>query len=454
MSRAVRALRTLVLLGLLATPAWGVERFPPPDFTDHQLPTTTTPAPPWVGWGYVDVAVLLVTLSLASYLALRRRSRRGLVALAIGSLLWFGLWRQGCVCPIGAIQNVALALVDSRYAIPLVVVAFFTLPLLFTLFFGRTFCAAVCPLGALQELTLLRPVRVPAWLEHALGLVPFVYLGAAVIFATMGAGFVICQYDPYVGLFRFSGSIGMLIFGAALVVIGLFVGRPYCRFLCPLGAIFGLLSRLSGRHLRIPPETCINCRLCEEACPYGAIRPPTVLQAAPERGRGRRRLAAMLVLLPVWIGLGVGLGLGLAVPLARMHPQVRLAERIFDEENQLVQGTIDASDAFRNTGRPVDELYAEAVALRQQFRGLGGLLGGWVGLVVGVKLVHLSRRRRRAEYAPDPAFCVSCGRCFRYCPSEQERLGLIQGILSPGEHSAAELSMLEGSGSLQKGQPG
>ena len=51
----------------------------------------------------------------------------------------------------------------------------------------------------------------------------------------------------------------------------------------------------------------------------------------------------------------------------------------------------------------------------------------WVGLVIGVKLVHLSIRRRREEYVPDRAGCVSCGRCFWYCPGEQARLGLIQG---------------------------
>ena len=73
---------------------------------------------------------------------------------------------------------------------------------MFTLFFGRTFCAAVCPLGAVQELVAVRPVKVPRWLDQALGLLAYVYLGAAVMFAATGTAFLICRYDPFVGFFR------------------------------------------------------------------------------------------------------------------------------------------------------------------------------------------------------------------------------------------------------------
>ncbi len=126
---------------------------------------------------YLDVAALAAGLSLASYFAIKKRSRRGLFLLTIASLAWFGFWRKGCICPIGAIQNVTLAVCDSSYIVPLSAAAFFILPLVFTLFFGRTFCAAVCPLGAVQELVAVRPVQTPVWLDHALGLLAYVYLG-------------------------------------------------------------------------------------------------------------------------------------------------------------------------------------------------------------------------------------------------------------------------------------
>ena len=160
---------------------------------------------------------------------------------------------------------------------------FFTLPILVTLFFGRTFCSSVCPLGAVQELVALKPIQVPGWIDQALGLLPFVYLGAAVVFAATGATYLICSYDPFVGFFRLSAPSSMLILGGAFLVAGLFVGRPYCRYLCPYGAILGLCSRLSGRHVRIPPAECIQCKLCVESCPYGAIHEPTVEMAPEER---------------------------------------------------------------------------------------------------------------------------------------------------------------------------
>ena len=74
------------------------------------------------------------------------------MAITVVAVGWLGFWREGCICSIGAIQNVALALGDSGYTIPASVVVLFTLPLVFTLLFGRTFCAAVCPLGGVQEL--------------------------------------------------------------------------------------------------------------------------------------------------------------------------------------------------------------------------------------------------------------------------------------------------------------
>jgi polyferredoxin len=412
-----------IYLFLPAAYSPGVERFPPPDFeTGYKLPLTTVPQPRADIYEYLDVAVLLAALSIGSYLVLKKRSRRYIFILMIFSLAYFGFWREGCVCSIGAIQNVTLSLFDSRYVLPITVIAFFLLPLFFTLFFGRIFCAAVCPLGAIQDLFLLRPLKLPRWLEHGLGLLAYLYLGAAVLFAATGSAFIICQYDPFVSFFRRSGSLNIFILGFSFLIISLFVGRPYCRFLCPYGVLLRLLSRVSKYHATITPDECIECRLCEDACPFNAIEKPYQPPASQKRTEGKTTLLMLLLLLPVLTILTGWLTSHLSSSFSRMHATVRLADRIWLEETGQVQDTIDESDAFRTTGQTVEELYQQSMDLQQTFYRGCWMLGAFAGLVLGLKLIQLSVRRHRTEYQTNRMTCLSCGRCFQYCPREQVRL--------------------------------
>lgn len=415
---------SLILALVHAGAVFAVERFPPPDFTSHQLPETPQPLPPSPLWETIDTIFLLTALLLTTYFALVKRSRNAIFVLTGISLFWLGFHRQGCVCPIGAIQDVAQALCDATHVVPWSSIVFFTLPLVFALFVGRVFCAAICPLGAIQEIAAIRPQKLPGWLEHTLGLVPWIYLGLAVVYAGTGTAYVICEYDPFVAFFRRTGATSMLIFGGALLAIGVFVGRPYCRFLCPYGAILGLFSKLARWHVRIPPRECIRCRLCEDACPYGAIVAPVPPLPRSERPRARRRLLFSLAMLPIWLTLGAGLGYSLHPVMAQLDPQIRLARWVhsetIDPNNKFA---VDAVTAFRNTGVTEVSLYDSAAKRLQTFAVAGITFGLWVGLVFGLKWIQLATRPSRQEYLPDPRRCVACGRCFWYCPEEQVRRG-------------------------------
>jgi len=277
----------ILLLLLFFLPAWNAHG----QAIQYERPVQAAPQEKDIGGGYVtpqvqkprprdywlqvlDAVLLAAALALSVWTVVARRSRKGAVALSIGCLAYFGFYREGCVCPVGSIQNVAVSLTDPRYSIPIVVTATFFLPLLAAVFFGRAFCGGVCALGAIQELVVWKPIQVPRRLDQALGFLKYVYLGLAVWFAVQPAvsrDFLICRFDPFVGFFRRAGFPHMLLIGGGFLLAGMFVGRPYCRYLCPYGGLLDWCSRLAMRGVTITPAKELECGLCTESCPYGAI---------------------------------------------------------------------------------------------------------------------------------------------------------------------------------------
>lgn len=393
------------------------QRFPKPEFeTGYVQPDPSTPEPGSQSLEYLDVAVLVLVMSLTAWLALKKRSRKGILWLSVFTLLYFGFYRDGCICSIGAIQNISLSFFSDQYAVSLTILAFFILPLLFSLFFGRVFCAGACPLGAIQDLVIIKPVSIPVWLQRTLGILPFVYLGLAVLFAATGTDFIICRYDPFVGIFRMGAKFNMVVLGISFLLIGLFVARPYCRFLCPLGGLLKITSFFSKKHLSISPAACVQCKLCTQSCPFDAIEHPADGKSSNVSGKERHKFVIYAILIPVWIIAG-GYAFSKAhVFLSKAHPDVYLADLLVNHpEMKNNTENIDIK-TFMSSGQSLDSYIAEADVIRRKFYTGSWILGGFIGFVIGITLLNLVIYRRKEDYQPHKGNCFSCGRCLKYCP--------------------------------------
>jgi NosR/NirI family transcriptional regulator, nitrous oxide reductase regulator len=396
------------------------QRFPRPEFeSGYQQPATVTAEPRAQIFEYMDVLVLLIVMSLVTYFILKKRSRRAILWISVFTLLYFGFYRNGCVCAIGAVQNVTLSFFDPTYTLPLTVLMFFLFPLIFSLFFGRVFCSGACPLGAIQDLVLIKSISFPKWLNVTLGLIPPVYLALAVLFAATGTDFIICRYDPFIGIFRMDAQFFMAMLGISFLLLAMFVGRAYCRFLCPYAVLLSWMSVFSKKHITITPSKCIQCKLCSTSCPFDAIDFPTNEKDVIKSGLGPKRFLTYALLLPVWIALGVFVGERSHTFLSKANNDVYLAELLIS--NPEIKNDPDNIDVqtFLSSGRTMDTLVMQAEETRSKFRTGSMIAGGFIGLMIGMTLLNTVIFRKRQDYVPHKGNCVSCGRCMKYCPVEK-----------------------------------
>ncbi len=404
----------LPLLGAVAQ-----SRFPAPQFdTDHQVPQSVHPPFAELVVPWLDVAIFVGAMGLSVWLVHRLRSRRWILVLTVVSLVWFGFVRRGCICPVGSVQNVAQAVAGGG-GLAWPVAVFFALPLLTALLYGRVFCAAICPLGAMQEVVIINPLRVPRVVDAVLRLVPPLVLAVGVVLAINGAGYWICQTDPFVGLFRRSAPLSMLVAGLAVVLLGMVVARPYCRYFCPYSVLLEFCSRFAWRRVEITELGCINCRLCVGVCPVGAVSVPRDQPSESARARQFRRFVRTLLLVPLLLAGGWGAGWMAGGAVAGAHRDVVVVKLLAAEDEGRAEGDEPELQAFYQAGLSREEAEEAALVVVDRFRAGGRWAGLFVGLVIALRLLGFNRLSALSLHEADRARCVACGRCYPACPKNR-----------------------------------
>jgi polyferredoxin len=156
--------------------------------------------------------------------------------------------------------------------------------ILMSLVVGKSFCSWLCPVGLLSEsladLTerlFGRTLKPPRWLDYPLRSLKYLLLAFfvyAIFFAMSAVALRVFLDSPYnlmadVKMYYFFADItrfSLIVIGA-LILLSLAVRGFWCRYLCPYGALLGVLGLMSPAKVRRNPSTCIDCTLCARHCP-------------------------------------------------------------------------------------------------------------------------------------------------------------------------------------------
>ena len=393
---------------------------PAPDFKNgYTLPKTQTPQLERDKWhNALDLMVLAGFLSVATHLIYTRRSRKATLVLTLAGLIYFGFYREGCVCPVGSIQNVAMSAGGNGYPLPWTLAVIFTLPLIFSLFYGRVFCSGVCPLGAIQDVVLFKAVKVPPWVEVPLGLFAFAYLGMGVLFAWTGSDFVICKYDPFVGLFRLSGPAHMIVLGGVILLLWRFCWPGLLPVYLPLWrAAAAPLQVLTTSNLHHPPALrrlpTLRRKLPLWRHPRAAAGAQPQCREREKANHRRRRIDRRF---DGWFCVH---------SVTSWRRVSRGSTRAWSWPTRLATNPKPATPASTTPSKPGETpakprpsfINASAMSSTSSAFGLP-IFGIWMGMSIGGRILGMLVKRRQTGYSADGSACVACARCYADCPIE------------------------------------
>ncbi|EEQ61193.1 4Fe-4S binding domain protein [Clostridiales bacterium 1_7_47FAA] len=188
-------------------------------------------------------------------------------------------------CPLGTLQN-SLAALDRKMPFYILGVL-----LLLGVTLGRTICGFLCPFGLVQELLYKIPVpklkknrvtRILSKLKYVILIVFVILLPIVFKMATRLPVPAFCKYIcpagtleggiPLVLLDESLGSLAGALFSwkvlvmAAILISACFIYRSFCRFLCPLGAVYSLFAPVAMLGVRIDDGACTSCGRCVRTC--------------------------------------------------------------------------------------------------------------------------------------------------------------------------------------------
>lgn len=166
---------------------------------------------------------------------------------------------------------------------PAAVIIFVTVVLV-SLLLRRSFCSWICPVAVISECAwkggfrlLRRNPRLPAWVDGGFRSLKYLLMAFFIYFIAIAMSpdalsrFIQSDYHKIadVRLMNFFLNISPLALGIilSLAALSVVLRNPFCRYLCPYGALLGLVATLSPLRVTRNPERCVSCGVCSQVCP-------------------------------------------------------------------------------------------------------------------------------------------------------------------------------------------
>ncbi|TFG24610.1 MAG: 4Fe-4S binding protein [Promethearchaeota archaeon] len=235
-----------------------------------------TALPMFIFW--IVISALAIVLIYKQKITKKKSIIIYLISIIIGGIILGGI--PNVVMPIQQILSALGGNAIITSLIPMIIVLIILL--LTTLVFGRIFCGYACPVGAVQE--LISKIKFKSSIkgqknikfkidisEKTARIIRWSFFAVVILIIVVWNIALLQLLNPFVGYSFFRDPLAMvllipLISLISVMVLSIFIYRPWCRLLCPFGALAGFTSRFSKlKYCRT--EACTDCGLCEKICP-------------------------------------------------------------------------------------------------------------------------------------------------------------------------------------------
>jgi ferredoxin len=234
--------------------------------TDKQADQASRKRARWARWIVLGVVLAGMTAIVTAHMK------------STGSGRWAGV---DFLCPFGGLETLYSLLAGDgflRHTAASSVILLVGM-LLMAVAYRRSFCGMLCPLGTLQGIfgaagrkLFRRRFAVPHAVDRVARYLKYAVLVLFAVWTWQAAELVLRPYDPWVAWAHLTSADLLSTYAVGLAVLivslagSLVYDRFFCKYLCPTGALLGLLTRASFLNVRRDADACIDCGRCDKAC--------------------------------------------------------------------------------------------------------------------------------------------------------------------------------------------